>query len=106
MNSQIALESITGNVQAPVVPPSQGSLNPSIPGSLAKHIGSGEHAQVSIVYITILWSFIGGGAISAASIIIALFRDSTSPLAEIKDVWSVFVPLITLALGYLFGKGR
>ncbi|RQO54469.1 hypothetical protein DBR47_22755 [Paucibacter sp. KBW04] len=95
-----------GELRAPPVPETSGSISVSIPGTVTQQIGSGEHAQNSIVYRTILWSFIGGGALSTASIVIALAKGNASALTEIKDVWSIFAPLITLALGYLFGKGR
>lgn len=94
-----------GEVVMPPLPQPQATIAP-IPGALAQHIGSGEHAQNSIVYRTILWSFIGGGALSAASIVIACVGGKPSPLAEVKEVWSIFAPLITLALGYIFGKGK
>ncbi|OXI61766.1 hypothetical protein CFB47_00025 [Burkholderia sp. AU27893] len=73
---------------------------------VTQQIGSGEHAQNSIVYRTILWSFIGGGLLSVAAVVIALRDGSENPMSQIKDVWSIFAPLITLALGYVFGKGR
>jgi hypothetical protein len=93
-------------VIVPSVPDTAGAITVPIPGTVTQQIGSGEHAQNSIVYRTILWSFIGGGLLSGASVAIALVKGSSSVLSEVKDVWSIFAPLITLALGYLFGKGR
>ena len=106
MNDTLDGMEIAGELRAPTIPATQGSISAPIPGVVTQQIGSGEHAQNSIVYRTILWSFIGGGLLSAASIAIALSAGKPSPLGEIKEVWSIFVPLITLALGYLFGKGR
>lgn len=97
---------IQGELHAPLTPTAEGSITVPIPGTVTQQIGSGEHAQNSIVYRTILWSFVGGGLLSAASIIIALNKGNASALDEVKDIWSIFAPLITLALGYLFGKGR
>lgn len=95
-----------GEIKAPSVPDTTGAITVPIPGSVTQQIGSGEHAQNSIVYRTILWSFIGGGSLSVASVVLAFAKGSPSALSDVKDVWSIFAPLITLALGYLFGKGR
>ena len=97
---------IEGELRSPMLPPSSGVIANPIPGIVTQQIGSGEHAQNSIVYQTILWSFIGGGLLSAASVLTAVLAGQQTFMAEIKDVWSIFAPLITLALGYLFGKGR
>ena len=95
-----------GEVRVPSLNATQGSISTPIPGAVTQQIGSGEHALNSIVYQTILWSFIGGGLLSAAVVAVALTRASTTPFADVKDIWSIFAPLITLALGYLFGKGK
>lgn len=108
MNTQTQSEAqeVRGELHALSLPTAEGTITVPIPGAVTQQIGSGEHAQNSIVYRTILWSFIGGGLLSAASIIIALCNGSASALSEVKDIWAIFAPLITLALGYLFGKGR
>jgi hypothetical protein len=106
MSDHAAETAVLGELRAPSIPAASGAISMPIPGVVTHQIGSGEHAQNSIVYRTILWSFIGGGLLSGASVAIALWKGSASALNEIKDVWAVFTPLITLALGYLFGKGR
>lgn len=110
MNDQVSGDDtqneFQGEIKAPTVPVTTGAITVPIPGVVTQQIGSGEHAQNSIVYRTILWSFIGGGVLSTASVIIAFVKGSPSVLSEVKDIWSIFAPLITLALGYLFGKGR
>jgi hypothetical protein len=78
----------------------------ALPGEITKQIGSGDHAQNSIVYQTILWSFIAGAVLSAACFAYAAWKGAEDPMKPVKDVWSIFGPLITLALGYMFGKGR
>ncbi|MES2585665.1 MAG: hypothetical protein V4536_01960 [Pseudomonadota bacterium] len=78
-------------------------------GEISKKIGTGENARNSIVWITIRWSLIAGGLIT-----LALYLRSFSCevagygnfVEDIKTVWAIFLPLITLALGYTFGKGR
>lgn len=97
---------IQGELHTPTLVTSQSAIVNPIPGVVTQQIGSGEHAQNSIVYRTILWSFIGGGLLSAAAVVIAFCDGSKNPMSNIKDVWSIFAPLITLALGYVFGKGR
>jgi len=106
MNSVVNTAETSGEVRAPSPSATKGSIYTPIPGAVTQQIGSGEHALNSIVYRTILWSFIGGGLLSAAVIVIALTCSSTTPFADVKEVWAIFAPLITLALGYLFGKGK
>lgn len=106
LEAQLVQPEIHGELRVPSVPSTTGAITVPIPGTVTQQIGSGEHAQNSIVYRTILWSFLGGALLSAASITIALSKGSTSALGEVKDIWAIFTPLITLALGYLFGKGR
>jgi len=106
MNDVAEIKEPQGELRVPSLPATTGAITDPIPGIVTQQIGSGEHAQNSIVYRTILWSFIGGGLLSAASVLIALAKGSPSVLSEVKDIWAVFAPLITLSLGYLFGKGR
>jgi ABC-type iron transport system FetAB permease component len=88
MTHVVDAPTVQGEVHTPTVPSTSGAITVPIPGAVTQQIGSGEHAQNSIVYRTILWSFVGGGLLSAASIVIALCKGVPS------------------ALGYLFGKGR
>lgn len=52
------------------------------------------------------------GAIFSACIILVYFYfafdkgepDKVDVISELKDVWSIFTPILTLALGYAFGK--
>lgn len=82
----------------------------SIPvtGKLTSLIGSGEHAKDSFVYVTITWSFVIGSAVTTVIFIKSFFdaSDSCDLVDGIKTIWTIFVPLITLALGYAFGKGK
>lgn len=105
MNETVEVKEAEGELRAPVLTEPKSAIA-HIPGTITQQIGSGEYAQTSIVYRTILWSFIAGGVFSVAAIGISVWRGTDTFLTNIKDIWSVFVPLITLALGYLFGKGR
>ena len=79
----------------------------AVAGKIAEHIGTGSNAKDSVIWITITWSFR-----IAATLCGLLFVRSFLGLAKEEDlldslvqIWSVFVPIITLALGYAFGKG-
>jgi len=80
---------------------------------ITKKIGVGDDAKNSIVWVTIKWSFLVG-SITTLAIYLRLFWTSADCRLElektlIRDVisaWSVFTPMITLALGYAFGKGK
>jgi hypothetical protein len=83
-------------------------LNKELAGKITGHIGTGRNAKDSFIWMTITWSFYIASGIS-----ILLFARSFSAVAEseellasIVQVWSLFVPIITLALGYAFGKGE
>jgi uncharacterized membrane protein YdbT with pleckstrin-like domain len=79
-----------------------------VAGKIASHIGTGRNAKDSFIWMTITWSFY-----IATGISVLLFTRSFFSVAAGEDildalikVWSVFVPIITLALGYAFGKGE
>lgn len=73
-------------------------------GEVSKIIGSGENAQHSIVYKTIAWSFTTGVVFSVMVFVYVVYAGKENPLDSIKGVWSIFIPVITLSLGYIFGK--
>lgn len=75
-------------------------------GKITDTIGTGENAKNSIVWMTITWSFSIASALSLLffSLVVA-YRDFNY-IENIKSVWSIFVPIITLALGYAFGKSK
>jgi hypothetical protein len=73
-------------------------------------IGRGEDAKNSLIYLTLKWSFITGVIISIFVILNNwVFRvDEKVPdfMDDIKITWGLIVPIITLALGYAFGKSQ
>ncbi|EKD7163942.1 hypothetical protein OSF66_002729 [Vibrio vulnificus] len=81
----------------------------TVQGNITQHIGSGENAKNSFIWMTITWSFIIGSGITFLIYLRSFFfdePDTTSLIESIATVWTTFVPLITLALGYAFGKGE
>ncbi|WP_143497858.1 hypothetical protein [Pseudomonas sp. Irchel 3F6] len=75
-------------------------------GKITENIGTGENAKNSIVWMTITWSFIIAGTLSLLLFSLVVAEKDFKYLDEIKSVWSIFIPLITLALGYAFGKNK
>jgi len=79
-------------------------------GSITNTLGTGENAKDSIIYLVLKWSFISGTVITFLLVINNwLFRkDEKVPdlVNDIKITWSIIIPIITLALGYAFGKSR
>ncbi|EMM3170527.1 hypothetical protein RKE85_001328 [Serratia marcescens] len=80
-------------------------------GVIAEQIGTGEHARDSFIWMTLKYCFYLGATFSVC-IILAYFHfvfDENDPdkidiISALKDVWSIFTPILTLALGYAFGK--
>lgn len=82
-------------------------IRQEVPGKITQLIGSGKYAQSAIVWWTIKWSFIVGGMLTAGAFISHwVYKDEGTLAENIKNIWSIFAPIITLALGYIFGKGQ
>ncbi len=79
-------------------------------GSITNTIGTGEVAKDSIIYLVIKWSFISGTIISFLLILNNWFFRENEKVPDltndIKVTWSIIIPIITLALGYAFGKSK
>ena len=97
---------VQAEIRLPAPTPSPPNTVVALPGVITKQIGSGDHAQNSIVYRTIVWSFVAGASLSVACFAYAAWKGAEDPMKPVKDVWAIFGPIITLALGYVFGKGR
>lgn len=81
--------------------------NKEIVGKIGTYIGTGKNAKDSFIWMTITWSFCIATGLSLLLIICSFFiAESFVLIDSIKDIWAVFVPVITLALGYAFGKGE
>lgn len=82
-------------------------------GSISKTIGTGENAKNSIIWMTITWSFYIAGGITiifCMFLAIAYYQNRESLIIELMkhmfSIWSIFTPLITLSLGYAFGRNQ
>ncbi|MDB5159491.1 MAG: hypothetical protein JWR50_4198 [Mucilaginibacter sp.] len=91
-------------------PARQPRLSSDIAGKITETLGTGSNAKDSIVYYTIKWAFIAGTVISVCVMINYWgFREKEKVpdfTNDIKMVWEIVIPVITLALGYLFGKSQ
>ncbi len=83
---------------------------PDSHGKITNTIGTGEVAKDSIIYLVIKWSFISGTIITCLLILNNWFFRENEKVPEltndIKATWSIIIPIITLALGYAFGKSK
>lgn len=96
-------------------PKKKSSINSDVIGTVGSVLGTGKHAQDSVVWLTIKWSLTLGLILS---LILFVFMWPISPdgvhppiepqfpIEELKTIWGVFIPLVTLALGYMFGKSN
>lgn len=76
-------------------------------GEYAKNIGTGNHAKTNVIYYIVSTTLVIFGCITASLIIIHVYGYSVSDLvSDIKDLWTIFTPIITLGLGYLFGANK
>ncbi|WP_144837602.1 hypothetical protein [Leclercia adecarboxylata] len=80
-------------------------------GEIAKQIGTGDNARDSFVWMTLRACFWIAGLSSVSIFIMYLVAFLHSGayqekefVTSLKDLWSIFTPIITLALGYAFGK--
>ena len=78
-------------------------------GTISQYLGTGENAKNSIIYLILKYSFISAILITGLIIInYWLFRDKDNKVPDIvgdlKIIWVIVTPIITVALGYAFGK--
>ena len=101
MSGSWSSEPSTGKTSKEVPQPRSGMA-----GKITHNIGTGENAKNSIVWMTITWSFSIAGILSLLLFSLVVAYKDFKYVEEIKSVWSIFAPLITLALGYAFGKSK
>ncbi|AZP43681.1 hypothetical protein EJP81_18245 [Rahnella aquatilis] len=74
-------------------------------GSMSGNVGTGKYAQTNIIWYIVSAIFVVFSCLAAALIVLSIYGYQISELSQsIKDIWGVFTPILTLALGYLFGK--
>ncbi|KWV98921.1 hypothetical protein [Escherichia fergusonii] len=74
-------------------------------GEIAKTIGEGENAKNSIVWKIITYTLYMYSAIIFILCVYDLWNNNGQGCVDIiKETWSTFSPLLTLSLGYMFGK--
>ncbi|EHM3440607.1 hypothetical protein K2B09_003068 [Salmonella enterica subsp. enterica] len=105
-----SLDGATGSTSTPSIKsgyiPTDGSH-----GTIAKQIGTGEQAKDSFVWMTLKYCF-GMAFVFSVCLMLVYFHfsfDNCEPekidiISDLKDIWSIFTPIVTLALGYAFGK--
>lgn len=71
-------------------------------GSLGKFFGSGETVKMNISGLTILILIITGVGYTVG--VLCFDTSSNSKAVGIIDFWGIITPIITLALGFIFGK--
>lgn len=82
-----------------------------MPGKINTLIGTDGHAKHSIATIVIIGAF---AAIIIVTLLVIInywcFRDCENKVPDIvsdlKTIWEIVVPIITLVLGYEFGKSE
>ena len=73
--------------------------------NIPKKIGKGEDAKNSVVWHIVTYSLTIYSCIVSSLIVIDILRTGgMHALETVKDSWAVFTPIITLSLGYMFGK--
>lgn len=96
-----------------VIPKTEISVNENFRAKITKSIGHGEDAKNSLIYLTLKFSFITGCIITGILTInfwIDKYQgngnDNESFITYITKGWQIIIPIITLALGYAFGKSQ
>ena len=85
-------------------------VNGEVCGTMSGQIGTGSNAQQAIVYKGIKYVFVVGAILSVLVVInYWLFRENEKVpdfIGDLGKVWDLFIPLVTLSLGYLFGRSK
>ena len=73
-------------------------------GKLGKYFGAGDSVKMNIAGLFIIVLLITGIVYTFS---ILFLNTSSNPKAiSITDFWGIIAPLITLALGFIFGKSQ
>jgi hypothetical protein len=84
-----------------------GYKNKDKEGQLTSIFGTGDNAKDSFVWISLRYSFIVASLITLGVFLMTAFscRNNSYFMESLPKIWDIFVPIITLALGYAFGRG-
>jgi len=70
-------------------------------------IGTGEDAKSSVVWFVITFTLTLYACIISSMVIVDIFNNKgVNILNDVKESWAIFTPVITLSLGYMFGKAE
>jgi len=70
-------------------------------------IGTGDDAKSSVVWFVITFTLTLYACIISSMVIVDIFNNNgVNILDNVKESWAVFTPVITLSLGYMFGKAE
>jgi hypothetical protein len=79
-------------------------------GKISEIIGEGKSALNSIAFVTLVTTFFVALVLSAWLLVEAPLKDCTMASSQwlelMKGVWGIFIPILTLVLGYVFGKSK
>lgn len=80
-------------------------------GRLTSWIGTGKNAKHSIAFLVLIWVFIAGGITTIIVVFDCWYFSeesghSQSIAIEIKLIWELVTPIVTLVLGYEFGRNE
>ncbi|HEI8703817.1 TPA: hypothetical protein SLG25_000342 [Citrobacter freundii] len=68
-------------------------------------IGTGDDAKSSVVWFVITFTLTLYACIISAMVIVDILNNKGfNILNNVKESWAIFTPVITLSLGYMFGK--
>ncbi len=70
-------------------------------GQLGRLFGTGDSAPSNIAGLAVLGGLAIGGLVSGV-----LLLKSNAGTSDVTEIWKYIAPIVTAALGYLFGKGR
>ncbi len=90
-----------------VITKKESKANADKSGLMQRLLGSGNEAKYGISAIVVIGLFIVG---LIFTVVVCLdnwfFCCDSSMMEDIKTIWGIVTPLLTLTLGYVFGKGR
>lgn len=79
-------------------------------GTITDTIGTGDNAKNSLIYVCIHWCFLAAALLTLFVVLNNWFfrQNEKVPdfVEDIRTVWMIFLPVVTLALGYAFGKSH